>query len=627
MPSARRSSSSRSLQDLEFRQLIERIKLRSPIEVLVGERVTGLRQRGSLWWARCPFHEERTPSFAVDPRRGTWRCYGACGEGGDVLSFIQRFDGLSFLDALRLLAQQSGEELPDRVLRGEGRGTDPELEARFDLLRWAGDFYRRALNGPQGEEARAYLRGRGLREEVLKEFGVGWAPGEGQALLAAAQRDGKPVDGLAEVGLLRRGDTGRPYDFFRARVLVPIRDRLGRIVGLGGRILPALERGDASVPKYINTPETRLFHKGRVIFGLDLALGEVRRGGQLLIVEGYTDVMAAHQAGWKSAVAVLGTATTEEHAALVRRSGARRVTLVFDGDEAGRRASARALAGLLNLDVELRVAVLPEGRDPGDLLVEPAGAAEFRTRIEAARDWFDWSLEDLAGKRGRELLAAVEERFLLLLRLGRPLERSARLAEMARFLGLPEADVRAQWQAFERAQRAPVRAPEAAASRVRPAANSPGAGPERAFALLIGSLLLDNSLIPLYAQLLEHCPEGDLRLLFGALLELHGRDEGGEPIDASAVMTALGDHPVRERVVLLQALAERAESPEVLARDQERWIAEWRRGPELERLKGALRSADPSSAEDGTEDVLTRLHHELRIGRVSSPKTASVHSP
>jgi DNA primase len=235
----------------------------------------------------------------------------------------------------------------------------------------------------------------------------------------------------------------------------------------------------------------------------------VRRTGRLLVVEGYTDVMAAHQAGWKSAVAVLGTATTEDHAALIRRSGARDVVLVFDGDEAGRKAAARALLGLLRLPVQLSVAVLPEGRDPGDLLVESDGAQRFREAIEGARDWFDWSLQGLVGRRGPDLARAVEERFHLLSALERPLERSSRLAEMARFLALPEADVRAQWALFQRSQRPAVAAPVPAV--VRTSAPSAGNGRERAFESLLGALLLDNSLVPVHGHWFEHCPPGDVR--------------------------------------------------------------------------------------------------------------------
>jgi len=620
------------LQDLEFRQFIERVKLRSPIETIVGERVHALRQRGALHWACCPFHQEKTPSFAVDPRRGTWRCFGACGEGGDVLSFVERFDGLTFLESLQLLARLCGEEMPERTMRGRSQGAEAALEARFELMKWAADYYRSVWRSPEGAPARAYMEQRGLTAAVLDAFGVGFAPENGQALVAAATREKKPLDWLSEAGLVRKNDSGRSYDFFRGRVLIPIRDRLGRVVGFGGRAFGAHEHDG---PKYVNTPETPLFHKGELVFGLDLAAQAVRSTHQLLIVEGYTDVMAAHQAGWRNAVAVLGTATTDHHAALIRRSGAREVVLAFDGDEAGRKASQRALLGLLKLPVTLRVAVLAEGRDPGDLLVDPAGQGEFKAAVEGAREWFDWALAGLTGLRGRELADAVDERFALLLKLERPLERSARIGDLARHLGLPEGDVRSQWERFQAAQR-PARA--AGASEVAAAAPSaparaaparPGGRAERtvertverAYAGLIGALLVDNSLVPLFRQHAAACPEGELARIFRLLLELYDGDDSGAPVTASRVLSALGPDAARARVVQLESEALTAESAEALAADQGAWLEKCARERALGELARSIRP-DPDLS------MLERLHQELRVGRVPvhKPATAAPHS-
>ena len=607
------------MQDLEFRQLVERIKLRSPIEVVVGDRVQGLRAQGALWWARCPFHQERTPSFAVDPRKGTWRCYGACSEGGDVLSFVQRFDGVPFLDALRLLARAAGEELPERSLSRRSTGADRALEERFELLAWAGELYRKNLETPGAARARAYLSGRGLEPRTQERFGVGWAPEEGSLLCAAAQREKRSIELLVELGLARRGQDGRPYDFFRGRIQIPIRDRLARIVGFGGRVLAESSRpGDRPVAKYVNTQETSFFRKGRLIYALDLAAEEVRRSKHLLLVEGYTDVMAAHQAGWPNTAAILGTATTDEHAALIRRTGARRVTLVFDGDEAGRRANLKALSALVRLPLELRIATLPAGRDPGDLLVSADGAREFRERIESAVEWFTWCLEGLAGVRGAELSAVLEERFELLNRLENAVERSQRLTEMARTLALPESDVRAQWQVFARKTRV-LPAPETALATPRSpvrAADPKSAQLEQAFELLIGALLLDNSLVPLHAPLVEACPEGDLATIFRALLELYERDQSDQPIDADRVITALGDHPARELVVALELRAETAENAETLARDQALWIQHRQRESELRTLRGELAASVRSFEEATQRDLLEKLHEKLRAGRV-----------
>jgi DNA primase catalytic core len=504
-------------------------------------------------------------------------------------------------------------------------GVEAELEGRYELLRWAADHYRQTLRGSEGGAARAYLERRGLGAHVVDSFGLGWAIEAGQALVQAAQRDKKPFAWLAEAGLVRKSESGRAYDFFRGRLLIPIRDRLGRVVGFGGRLLDT--PGAPEGPKYLNTPETPLFHKGRLAFGLDLAMSAVRSTHRLIVVEGYTDVMAAHQAGWRETVAVLGTATTIDHAALVRRSGARRVVLAFDGDAAGRKATHRALLGLLGLPLELLVAVLPEGRDPGDLLVESEGRGLFKAAVEGAREWFDWCLAGLVGLRGSALANGVEECFALLAKLERPIERSARLGELARHLALPEPDVRAQWSAFEKGRRPmrpiepkPVPAPVSRADQ--PVPQTVDVATERAFGLLLGALLLDNSLVPLYAHLVPGCPAGEISHLFAVLLELYEGDDSGAPIGASTLLTALGDHPARRLVVALETGAAAAESPAVLAKDQARWLERRARERVLEREKAALSSADLQT----DPDLLTRLHAELRAGRVPHALPASPRS-
>jgi DNA primase len=620
------------LQDHAFRELVERIKLRSPIEDVVGERVSELRKRGALSWARCPFHEERTPSFAVDPRKGTWRCYGACGEGGDVLSFVQRFDGLSFLDALRLLARAVGEEVPEVALRQRSPAEDERRSRAFEVITGAQRFYSQRLWAPEGREALAYARGRGFTDETLRAFGAGWAPAQGSPLLERARAAGVDESLLLETGLVRRAEDGRLYDFFRGRWLIPIADRLGRTVGFGGRHLP----GDTkALGKYVNTPETSLFHKGRLVFGLERGADAVRRARHLVLVEGYTDVMAAHQAGFPQVAAVLGTSTTEDHAALVRRSGATRVTLVFDGDPAGRSASSRALAGLLGLDLTLDVACPPQGTDPCDLLLGPGGAEEFRALLAGAREWFAWLSDELATRTGAELGRGVDEMFALLRRLPRPVEQDARLVELSARLGLSLDALRKQWQALEHEKRprkpaATPRAPGGTGGSDQPAARSPKATDPRltfAFRSLVGAMLLDNSLIPAYSHWEALCVDPDVRTIFRAVLELYEHGESDEPIHAGSVMTVLADHPARDLVVEIESQARTAESPLVLARDQEAWLRRRMRERELSEMRRRLTESPddvlaPRTSE-GRDDLLRNLHAKLREGRVPSPSSAT----
>jgi DNA primase len=634
------------LQDLEFRQLVERIKLRSPIEEVVGDRVQDLRKKGALFWARCPFHEERTPSFAVDPRRGTWRCFGACGEGGDVISFLQRFDGVSFLEGLELLASACGEEIPDLSSRRRSSAEREHTEQLHVVLDRAGKFYAKALFAPQGARALEYIRKRGIEETTLAEFGVGWAAARGNPVLDAAVGSGFTPDLLAEVGLIRHSEDGRPYDFFRGRLMVPIRDRLGRTLGFGGRRLPGDQK---ALGKYVNTPETRLFHKGRLIYGLDLAADAVRKSRHIVLVEGYTDVMAAHQCGLRNVAAILGTSTTDDHAALVRRSGANRITLVFDGDEAGRKASARALVGLLPLGRTIEVASPPAGKDPCDLLIEE-GSEAFGQLIEGARPWFDWAVEELRDLGGSDLAEGVDRLFELVIRLPKPVEREARLVELAGALSVSADAVLEQWRGFRGRKVRDVRTrpvahpgPGAPGSADRDASTDPEAedagaddapdfpsspAPDRAelaaFRALMGALLLDNSLIPLHRPLAERCPEGELHTIFHAVCHLYEHGDPAEPVDAAAVMNHLGEDPARDAVVALEILASTAESPQALAHDQERWLMRRAHEREFAVLRHQLLRPPGLLADEGaSEDLLKSLHEQMKSGRVPAPSSDS----
>ncbi len=638
------------LQDLEFRQLIERLKLRCPIETIVGERVGDLKKKGALYQARCPFHEERTPSFTVDPRRGTWHCWGACSEGGDVISFLERFDGVSFLDAVRLLAQTAGEDLPETLFRKRSRARDEREVNCLDVLKRAEGLYARNLESPSDDGARAardYALSRGLTQETLTKFGVGWSPRDGNPLHAAARRSGVTDELLIETGLVKRSDEGRVYDFFRGRLMVPIHDRLGRTIGFGARVLPQDEiRADGRPQaKYVNTPETPLFHKGSLIYASHHAASAVRRNKHLVLVEGYTDVMAAHQAGHENVAAVLGTATTDDHAALVRRLGARRVTLVFDGDQAGRNASQRALVGLLPTGVELFVATLDGGVDPCELILGDNGSERFAELLDGAADWFAWALHGLSGLGGAALANGVDELFELLIRIPKAVERSARIAELSRSLGLPEGDVRLQWREFEasHSNRSRPRRPESrpatasddsdgvkdeydALDEAALAAHAPDESDpelERVFESLLGALLLDNSLIPMYGELVAQCPEGDLAGVFRLMLSMYDNADDDQPIDGGRLLSALGEHPLRSRIALLEDHASAAESPLVLARDQELWLERRKHEHELEQMKRAFHSTDHAFDGDtaAKADVLRNLYEELRRRRVPERPT------
>ncbi|MBL8860924.1 MAG: DNA primase [Planctomycetes bacterium] len=614
----------------EFRRALEAIKLRAPIEDVVRERVPGLKKAGALWVACCPFHDERTPSFKVDPRRGTWRCYGACGTGGDVIGFVEACDHVPFREAVEILAARTGVELPKRA--GAVRGHDADLDPLRAVLEFACRFYRAELASAEGRASARYLAERGLEASTAEAFAIGHAPAQGTALVAALRAANLPLESAERAGLVRRSDGGRPYDFFRGRMTIPIRDVAGSVVGFGAR---RLDDRDESGPKYVNTPETELFHKGRLVYALDRALPEVRKRGHVVLVEGYTDVMAAHQCGASNVVAVLGTATTEDHAALLRRTGARRITLVFDGDEAGRKAAWRALNGLLHLEVEIDVVSLSGGIDPCDLCVKE-GARAFAAELEMARPWLDFVCLGLDELRGMALAREVDRILELFGRIPKPVHREARILELAERVRMSPESLRAQLASAAGVRRArPAASPSAEAPA--PAPPAPPASPalqreERELRLcfeeLVGAVLVDPALAPVVERWLEHCPDADLARIADAVLAL--REEDAEPIDENAVLTRLVDDPARLRVVPLAEHVRAADEEWTPARFVEVQIARVRQVVERRALRaayvelrtreaGQLGAADPQAALNDPE--------LLALARNLSPRAAGASRP
>jgi DNA primase len=582
----------------ELRRTIEAIKLRAPIEEVVRERIPTLKKTGALWAACCPFHEEKTPSFKVDPRRGTWHCFGACSTGGDQISFLEKLDNLSFFEALEILAARTGVELPKR--RGDAARPTAD-EALYALMEEAVRFYRGQLASAEGQIAVRYLAERGLSRETGEAFRAGYSPESGQSLLNHLKSKGADLEAAHRLGLVRTNDAGRSYDFFRGRLMIPIFDHLGRPVGFGAR---RLSDGETAGPKYINSPETPLFHKGRLIYALDRALPTVRKCGHILLVEGYTDVMAAHQVGLQQVVAVLGTATTEEHAGLVRKSGARRISLVFDGDEAGQKAAWKALHGLLALELEIDVVTLTGGIDPCDLFVRE-GAAPMVAALEVATPWFDFVCAGLKGLRGAELSRAVDRVLELLVRVPKPVHRAALLTDLSAAIQIPVEDLRAQGNALLRPRGSGRMAPRPQAGAgpgggagdsqkglEKPSGASQTADPQsrQAWQHIVGALLADPALLPAYRQRGLHCPHEDLERILAALFKIEQDVES--TLDCSSLLAELGDDPVRLSVVPLFEAGRAAESPLALLVGQIDYLNKKRMEAERRALEQRLLQED-----------------------------------
>lgn len=354
-------------------QFIDDLLDRTDIVELVGSRVR-LKKAGKEYQACCPFHDEKTPSFYVTPEKQFYHCFG-CGAHGTAIGFLMEHDRLSFVEAVEELAQRAAVEVPREGLSSP---QGPDHRPLYQLLEEVSVFYREQLRLPTGQVAVEYLKGRGLSGEIAAEFGIGFAPPGWDGVLKRFGANDWQRNQLASAGMLAEGENSR-YDRFRNRVMFPIRDRRGRIVGFGGRVL------DDSKPKYLNSPETPLFHKGRELYGLHEALQAARKLDRLLVVEGYMDVVALAQFGVRNAVATLGTATTPDHLERLFRA-VPEVAFCFDGDRAGRSAAWKALETALPVMREGRSArflFLPEGEDP-DTLVRQEGAEAFRQRVNQA---------------------------------------------------------------------------------------------------------------------------------------------------------------------------------------------------------------------------------------------------
>lgn len=352
-------------------RFVEDLLQRIDLAELIGSRIT-LKKAGGNYKARCPFHDEKTPSFNVRPDKGFYHCFG-CGAHGDAISFVREFDGLGFTDAVEELARRAGLEVPyDENAKQEMQ----QAKTLTDALDYASHFYQGALQGQQGEFARDYLQQRGLDNDIISQYKLGFAPGTGTALFDSAAKD---IQGpLIETGTVS-DRYGRPRDLFRNRVMFPIRNSRGRTIAFGGRTL-----GDDKA-KYINSPESDVFHKSREIYGLFEAKQALKQIDRLLVVEGYMDVIALAQNGIHFAVATLGTATNQDSLSALLRQ-ARHIIFCFDGDSAGFRAADRALDNALELlgdGMHLQFLMLPDGEDP-DTLVRQEGPEAFNERIDSA---------------------------------------------------------------------------------------------------------------------------------------------------------------------------------------------------------------------------------------------------
>jgi DNA primase len=593
---------------------------------VVGETVT-LKKAGTTFKGLCPFHGEKTPSFVVTPARDSWKCFG-CGLGGDVFSFVMQRDGLTFPEALRQLAAKAGVEIDERTKREDAH------RARLrQVLDHAVAFYHAVLTGSKaGEAARDYLRGRGFTDDTIEAHQLGWAPAGWDNLVRqlGAKRDVR-ADELIEVGLASpRQRGGGAIDKFRARVIFPIRDQNGHAVGLGGRLL----EGDG--PKYLNSPATPLFDKSRTLYLIDRAKGPIRKSGQAVIVEGYTDALMAHQAGFDNVVASLGTALTPEQVGLLSRY-ATRIALAYDVDTAGEHAGTIGVQALSRLIGELqrlpedkgvkledvRVVRLPDGKDPDETIRETPDT--WTERVAAAKPILEYLIGhhaarfDLKTSSGR--IGFVESVMPTLRDIADPLRRDEALQEVRRMSGVEERVLR---QVLDRRLAGRTEGREG-----RITADAVLASPD---ALPVGEIL--RAITPEESELLrllllvpdqqvrvadqigpDQLPSTVARELYKAIVLQRAPDDRGvrPPFDSTALLAALDD----ETASLARALyARTGPDPRTLSGSQIDYeVARLLIGLEDDQLRERSEFNEAAQAEaerDGDREAIARLLLEHR---------------
>jgi len=423
-------------------EAIRTVRERASLSEVVSD-VIALRRRGRSAVGLCPFHAEKTPSFTVSEERGFFHCFG-CGEHGDVFGFVMKTQALTFPEAVRRVADRFGVPLPEEA--GEpARRREPLTAANAA----AAAFFQAELRGPGGGRARAYLRERGLSEEVIERFGLGWAPGAGEALARHLRTKGVPLEDALTAGLVMRRDrpdgAGGVLDRFRERIMFPITDTSGKVIAFGGRILPGRPAGGEPPPKYLNSAESPVFRKGHTLYGLALARDAIRKADRAIVVEGYLDLIALAQAGIGEVVAPLGTALTAEQLRLLRRF-TETVIACFDGDLAGRRAAARSFPVFLEAGLWGRGAFLPAGEDP-DTFVRAQGRVALEGVLAAAEPLVEAFVGELAGPKAEAVgryAQAAREVARLLKRVREPHEFDVLVRLAAQRLGVREETLRSE---------------------------------------------------------------------------------------------------------------------------------------------------------------------------------------
>ncbi len=593
---------------------VDDVKSRLDIVEVISQRVP-LQRSGNSYKAPCPFHQEKTPSFHVFPDRQSWRCFGACATGGDVLSFVMKAEGLEFGEALKQMAQVAGVTLPQR-------GQNPQNEAAYKINEDTRAYFQRTLASAQGVSTREYLEKRGVDKQAIEAFGVGLSPSDGESLKNHLIREGYSPEELVSAGVVRVGDDGVSHDLFRGRLMFPIRDAHGNLVGFGARTL------DGTEPKYLNSPQGPMFDKSRILYAMDRARTGVRKNGAV-IVEGYMDAIAAHQAGFKNVIAQMGTALTEFQVDEIRRLTGK-MTMALDQDAAGQNATLRSLDVVLQnfrtktvnkqrpdgttqtVDADPRIIVMPPGQDPDEVIHR--SPSDWTNLVESAIPAITFRINaitgrgDLTSPEGKARCVAEAAPFIHLLAGG--IQQANAIEQLAGNLSVPIDTVKAALSrpSVARRTRQPEQ-PRSAASTASPFAKLDH-DPMEEYCL---QLLLGHPEVREMAGGLrpEFFTRHENRELFARWLDV------GPGMDKDKTLAAVRRDGDDEVTAQLNALSEKPMIPsdatgrtkslaEVVTRLEERNL----KNLKMEEVK---RFADsPPDVEDGEQDDILLLNEQIK---------------
>jgi DNA primase len=591
---------------------LDEIRARADIVEVVSPHVR-LRRAGGRLVGLCPFHEERTPSFTVDPDKGLWHCFG-CKAGGDLFRFVETIEKISFSEAVEMLAGRLG--LPPR--RPADASREHARQRMFSIHKQAADLFSASLNARAGAPASSYLKRRGLSRQTVEQFGLGYATDSWEALTEAMGKRGFTPEELGRAGLAVVRE-GRVYDRFRNRLMFPIRDVVGRVIAFGGRAL-----AEDQQPKYLNSSENPLFRKGQTLWAFDEARRAMASAGRAIVVEGYMDAIACHEAGCAETVATMGTALTADHVDLLRRR-AERIVLAFDSDSAGLAAALRGRELFQRAGVEVLVATMPEGSDP-DSVIRGKGAEVFREAVDAAAPIVEWELSRILaraeGKDERERMAAMRDAVAALAGVPASVEREYYIRWLAQRWGPDSPErVRALEAAVrEEVTRRSVRRAEAPRRRdgSRPRgvpAKRQGAQMAEAnwhWKTLLAALVQHRDLAAQYVPMLEpeDFPAEEYQEIWRGVRRFVDR---GEQIDLKALAAQVG--PEARQVVAELALDER------LLADVERNVAGGVRRlleARLERRRRALLERFEKAGSQEEREAIQRELTEVKRQRSES---------